>query len=94
MDIKSSSKPKVVDAVNEQQIQKNKIQILIDHWETKINQIQKRVSQKEVKLESMESHTDYEYKELLREFKEAEKDHKRDLKLLVDLLCKNDNRDR
>lgn len=90
MDIKSSSKPKVVDSINEQQIQKNKIQVLIEHWETKIKQIQQRISQKEVKLESMESHSDFEYKDLLREFNEAEKDHKKDLKLIVDLLCKCD----
>jgi len=88
MNIKSPSKSKGIDSVNEQQIQKNKIQVLIEHWETKIKQMQKRISQKEVRLESMESHSDYEYKDLLRESNEAEKDHKKDLKLLIDLLCK------
>ena len=85
MDIKSPSKSKVIASENEQ---KNKIQFLIEQWETKIKQIQKRISQKEVRLESMESHSDYEYKDLLKESNEAEKDHKKDLKLLIDLLCK------
>ena len=71
-----------------QQIQKNGIQLLIEQWELKIKQIQKRISQKEVRLESMESHSDYDYKNLLKESNEAEKDHKKDLKLLIDLLCK------
>ena len=88
MDMKSPSKSKVTGSVNEQQMQKNKIQFLIEHWETKIKQIQKRVSQKEVRLESMESHSDYDCKDLLKESNEAEKDHKKDLKLLIDLLCK------
>jgi hypothetical protein len=88
MNIKSPSKSKGIDFVNEQQMQKNKIQVLIEHWETKIKQMQKRISQKEVRLESMESHSDYEYKDLLRESNESEKDHKKDLKLLIDLLCK------
>jgi predicted nucleic acid-binding Zn-ribbon protein len=94
MNIKSPSKSKGIDSVNEQQMQKNKIQVLVEHWETKIKQIQKRISQNEVRLESMESHSDYEYKDLLRESNEAEKDHKKDLKLLIDLLCKYSIRNR
>jgi hypothetical protein len=88
MDIKSSSKSKVIDSENEQKMEKNGIQFLIEHWESRIKQIQKRISQKEVRLESMESHSDYDYKNLLKESNEAEKDHKKDLKLLIDLLCK------
>jgi len=48
----------------------------------------RRISEKEVKLESMESHSDYEYNDLLREYNEAEKEHKMDLKLFVELLDK------
>ena len=88
MNIKATSKSKVIDPTNKQQTQKNQIEFSISHWETKIKQIQKRISQKEVSLESMESHSDYEYKDLLRESSEAEKDHEKDLKLLIDLLCK------
>ena len=88
MGIKSPSKSKVIDSENEQKMEKNGIQFLIEHWESRIKQIQKRISQKEVRLESMESHSDYEYKDLLKESNEAEKDHKKDLKLLIDLLCK------
>ena len=87
MDIKSPSNSKVTDSGNKQQMQKNQIQVLIKHWEAKSKQIQKRISQKEVRLESMESHSDYDYKNLLKESNEAEKDHKKDLKLLIDLLC-------
>ncbi|MFB5604457.1 MAG: hypothetical protein ACE5RK_08650 [Candidatus Nitrosomaritimum aestuariumsis] len=36
----------------------------------------------------MASHGDYEYKDLLRESTEAERDHKKDLNLLMDMLCK------
>jgi hypothetical protein len=36
----------------------------------------------------MESHSDFEYLDLLRESNEAEKEHRKDLKLLVDLLSK------
>ncbi|MGD8708172.1 MAG: hypothetical protein PVI88_05770 [Nitrosopumilaceae archaeon] len=67
---------------------KNKINVLIKDFETKSKQIQKRISQNEVKLESMVSHSDYEYKDLLRESTESERDHKKDLRLLIDLLCK------
>jgi hypothetical protein len=88
MDIKSPSKSKDICSENEQQMQKNGIQFLIEHWKSKIKHIQKRISQKEVRLESMEYHSDYDYKNLLKESNEAEKDHKKDLKLLIDLLCK------
>lgn len=67
--------------------QQDKIDSIIEYGESKIKQILKRVSENEVKLESMESHSDYEYNDLLKEFNEAEKDHKKDLKLFVDLLC-------
>lgn len=88
MSIKVPSKSKVLGFVNEQRMDKNKFQVLIKPWETKINEIQKRISQKEVSLESMESHSDYEYKDLLRESNEAEKDHKKDLEMLIELFCK------
>jgi len=87
MDIKSPSKFKISESAIGEKLQKNQIQVLIEHWETKTRQIQKRISQKEVRLESMESHSDYDYKNLLKESNEAEKDHKKDLKLLIDLLC-------
>lgn len=87
MDIKSPSKFNIAESVIGEKLQKNQIQVLIEHWETKTRQIQKRISQKEVRLESMESHSDYDYKNLLKESNEAEKDHKKDLKLLIDLLC-------
>lgn len=69
-------------------IEKNKIDSVIEYGEKKIKQITRRISEKEVKLESMASHSDYEYNNLLREFNEAEKEHKIDLKLFVDLLAK------
>ena len=69
-------------------IEKNKIDSMIEYGERKIKQITRRISEKEVKLESMASHSDYEYNNLLREFNEAEKEHKIDLKLFVDLLAK------
>ena len=89
MGIKSPTKFKVIESANGEKMQKNKIQVLIEHWETKSKQIQKRISQKEVRLESMVSHSDYEYKDLLRESTESERDHKKDLQLLIDLLCKS-----
>ena len=36
----------------------------------------------------MQSHSDYDYKDLIKESNEAEKEHKKDLRLFVDLLCK------
>jgi len=65
-----------------------KINSTIEYGENKIKQIDKRISENEVKLESMESHSDYDYKDLLKESNEAEKEHKKDLRLFVDLLCK------
>ncbi|WP_420544506.1 hypothetical protein [Nitrosopumilus sp.] len=64
------------------------INSVIEYGKNKINQIDKRISENEVKLESMESHSDYDYKDLLKESNEAEKEHKKDLRLFVDLLSK------
>ena len=86
MNRKQTGKP--IDDVNSLQMQKNEIRDLTNFWESKIKQIHKRIQENEVRLETMESHTDYEYKDLLKESNEAEKDHKTDLKLLVDLLAK------
>jgi len=69
-------------------IEKNKIDSMIEYGERKIKQITRRILEKEVKLESMESHSDYEYNDLLREYNEAEKEHKMDLKLFVELFDK------
>lgn len=88
MEIKLPTKIKDGDSFNCERIQKNKIQDLIDHWETKSKLIQKRISLNEVRLESMVSHSDYEYKDLLKESTESERDHKKDLQILIDLLCK------
>ena len=68
--------------------QQDKIYSMIEFGKNKIRQIHRRISENEIKLESMESHSDYEYKDLLKEFNEAKKDHKKDLNLFVDLLCK------
>lgn len=87
MNRKQTGKP--IDDVNSLQMQKNEIRDLTKFWESKIKQIHKRIQENEVRLETMESHTDYEYKDLLKESNEAEKDHKTDLKLLVDLLAKH-----
>jgi hypothetical protein len=65
-----------------------KINSIIEYGENKINQIQRKISENEVKLESMESHSDYDYKDLLKESNEAEKEHKKDLRLFVDMLHK------
>ena len=86
MSIKEASKSEETKTSTFQQMEKEDIQTLIEFWESKIKQIDKRVQKNEVRLESMESHSDYEYKDLLKESNEAEKDHKKDLKLLVDLL--------
>ena len=61
---------------------------MIEYGQTKINLINRKILENDLKLESMESHSDYEYLDLLRESNEAEKEHKKDLKLLVDLLSK------
>ena len=63
------------------------INSVIEYGKNKIDQIDKRISENEV-LESMESHSDYDYKDLLKEANEAEKEHKKDLRLFVDMLSK------
>ena len=88
MGIKLPTKLKITEPANGENLQKNQVQVLIEHWEAKSKQIQKRISQNEVRLESMVSHSDYEYKDLLKESTESERDHKKDLQLLIDLLCK------
>ena len=72
----------------QESVRQDKIDSMVEFGENKIKQIHRRILENEVKLESMESHSDYEYKDLLKEFNEAEKDHKKDLSLFVDLLCK------
>ena len=88
MEIKLPTKFKITEPADGENLQKNQVQVLIEHWEAKSKQIQKRISQNEVMLESMVSHSDYEYKDLLKESTESERDHKKDLQLLIDLLCK------
>jgi hypothetical protein len=66
----------------------DKINTIIDYGESKIKQIYKRISENEVRLESMESHSDRDYNDLLMESNEAEKEHRKDLRLFVDMLCK------
>ena len=66
----------------------NNINSVIEYGKNKINQIDKRISENEVKLESTESHSDYDYKDLLKESNEAEKEHRKDLKLFMDMLSK------
>jgi predicted nucleic acid-binding Zn-ribbon protein len=74
--------------ISDADVEKNKINSIIEYGEKKIKQINRKILENEVKLESMESHSDYEYNDLLREYNEAEKEHKMDLKLFVDLLDK------
>lgn len=69
-------------------MQKDKTDYMVEYGENKIKQICRRISENEVKLESMESHSDYDYLDLLKESNEAEKDHIKDLRLFVDLLYK------
>lgn len=88
MNTKSQIKSNNSHLVSDKSVQNKKIESIIKYGETKIKQINKKVLENEVKLESMESHSDYEYKDLLREFTEAEKEHTKDLKLFVDLLSK------
>ena len=64
------------------------INSVIGYGKNKIKKIHRRISENEVKLESMEPHSDYDYKDLLKESNEAEKEHKKDLRLFVDLLSK------
>lgn len=74
--------------ISDTDVEKNKIDSIIEYGERKIKQITRRILEKEVKLESLESHSDYEYNDLLREYNEAEKEHKMDLKLFVELFDK------
>ena len=78
MGIKLPTKFKITEPANGENLQKNQVQVLIEHWETKSKQIQKRISQNDVSLESMVSHSDYEYKDLLKESTESERDHKKE----------------
>ena len=64
------------------------INSIIEYGKNKIEQIDKRISENEVKLESMEPHSDYDYRDLLKESNEAEKEHTKDLRLFVDMLSK------
>ena len=74
--------------ISDTDTEKNKIDSIIGYGEKNIKQISRRISENDVRLESMQSHSDYEYNDLLREYNEAEKEHKMDLKLFVDLLDK------
>ncbi|MBA4460425.1 MAG: hypothetical protein H2B02_06025 [Nitrosopumilaceae archaeon] len=82
---KNSTNSKFTSVPNSQN---KKIESMIEYGQTKINLINRKILENDLKLESMESHSDYEYRDLLRESNEAEKEHKKDLKLLVDLLSK------
>ena len=88
MDIKLPLPSENLKIISDTGIEKNKIDLIIEYGERKIKQITRRILEKEVKLESMESHSDYEYNDLLREYNEAEKEHKMDLKLFVELFDK------
>ena len=87
-DLCQGEKQNVVGNASNEHADDHKINPLIEYGENKIKQIHRRILENEVKLESMESHSDYDYKDLLKESNEAEKEHKKDLKLFVDLLCK------
>ena len=82
---KNSTNSKFTSVPNSQN---KKIESMIEYGQTKINLINRKILKNDLKLESMESHSDYEYLDLLRESNEAEKEHRKDLKLLVDLLSK------
>jgi predicted nucleic acid-binding Zn-ribbon protein len=88
MNIKQPLSSENLKMISDTDTEKNKIDSIIEYGEKKIKQISRRISENDVKLESMESHSDYEYNDLLREYTEAEKEHKMDLKLFVDLLDK------
>ncbi len=88
MNIKLPLSSENLKIISDTSIEKNKIDSIIEYGERKIKQITRRILEKEVKLESMESHSDYEYNDLLREYNEAEKEHKMDLKLFVELFDK------
>ena len=87
MNIKSS-KSEIQKNQYVERTQKDNLDSLIRYGQNKIKQIQRRISENEIKLESMESHSDYDYKDLLRESNEIKKDYKKDLQLFVDMLCK------
>jgi hypothetical protein len=88
MKIKLSSKTGKPKHIHDEYAPKENINSIIEYGQNKIKQIQRRISENEIKLESMESHSDYDYKDLLKESNEAEKEHKKDLRLFVDMLCK------
>ena len=88
MNIKLSSKTEKSKCTYDEHTRKDNINSIIEYGENKIKQIQRRISENEMKLESMESHSDYDYKDLLKESNEAENEHKKDLRLFVDMLCK------
>ena len=88
MSTKFPDNPESAKSIGNDNRQQNKIESIIKYGETKIKQINKRILENQVKLESMESHSDYEYKDLLKESNEAEMEHKKDLRLFLDLLAK------
>ena len=88
MNIKFPSQHDNSKHIPDAHVQKDNINAIIEYGENKINKIQRRISENEVNLESMKSHSDYDYKDLLKESNEAKKEHKKDLRLFVDLLCK------
>ena len=88
MNIKQPFSSESLQIISDTSVEKNKTDAIIEYGERKIKQITRRILEKEVKLESMESHSDYEYNDLLREYNEAEKEHKMDLKLFVELFDK------
>ena len=86
MNIKQPLSSESLEIISDTDCEKNKIDAIIKYSEKKIKQITRRILENEVKLESMESRSDYEYNDLLREYNEAGKEHKMDLKLFVALL--------
>ena len=58
MNIKLSFKSETIKNQPDEHGQKDKIDSMIEYVEAKIKQIHKRISENEVKLESMESHSD------------------------------------
>ena len=88
MNIKQPFSSESLQIISDTSVEKNKIDTIIEYGERKIKQITRRILEKEVKLESMESHSDYEYNDLLKEYNEAEKEHRKDLKLFVELFDK------
>ena len=66
MNIRQSDKSKDLDRGNKNQMQKNEVHALTEFWALKINQTHKRIQENKLRLKTMESHTDYKYKDLLR----------------------------